>query len=61
MASKPECIDCGTIYDVRRWKLGYNICLDSGKLTPNKSVKTGVSHQSRTSKGQLLSHVNQTY
>ena len=28
MASKPECIDCGTIYDVRRWKLGYNICLD---------------------------------
>ena len=31
MASKPECIDCGTIYDVRRWKLGYNICLDCGQ------------------------------
>jgi len=31
MARKPTCIDCGTIYDVRRWQLGYNICLDCGQ------------------------------
>ena len=24
MARKPECIDCGTTYDVRRWQLEYN-------------------------------------
>ena len=54
MASKPECIDCGTIYDVRRWKLGYNICLDCGKLTPNKSVKTGVSHHAHKQGATLV-------
>ena len=27
MAQKPTCIDCGTIFDVRRWQLGYNISL----------------------------------
>lgn len=31
MAQKPTCIDCGTIYDVRRWQLGYPICLDCGR------------------------------
>ena len=32
MAQKPTCIDCGTIFDVRRWQLGYNLCLDCGQI-----------------------------
>ena len=31
MASKAKCIDCGTVYDVRRLKLGYPMCLDCGQ------------------------------
>ena len=61
MAQKPTCIDCGTIYDVRRWQLGYNICLDCGQTHAEQKRQECVSHQSRTSKGQLLSHVNPTY
>jgi len=60
---KAICIDCGTAYDVRRYNLGYALCLDCGEMSARKVIHCTVPlHKGNytviTRKSDLL-HLNQ--
>tara|TARA_B000000557_G_scaffold182817_1_gene149398 strand:- start:772 stop:975 length:204 start_codon:yes stop_codon:yes gene_type:complete len=42
---KPECIDCGEFFDIRRKNLGYRLCLECG----DKKAKKDIEHKSKCS------------